>query len=78
MKTSVRLPAMESPGPKPCSILMQKPSSVPFVSYRENPGSKLVLSGGNWLDPVSDAKIVADTAKLLGVSEGDLILEGEL
>jgi uncharacterized SAM-binding protein YcdF (DUF218 family) len=45
--------------------------------YRENPGSKLVLSGGSWLDPVPSAKLMSDAAKALGVNEKDIITETE-
>lgn len=43
--------------------------------YRENPGSKLVLSAGTWLDPVPNAKLLADSSRLLGVPESDIITE---
>ena len=45
--------------------------------YRENPGSKLILSGGSWRDPTPAAKVMADVGKLLGVSSDDIILESE-
>jgi uncharacterized SAM-binding protein YcdF (DUF218 family) len=45
--------------------------------HRDNPGSKLVLSGGRWLDPIPNAKILADTARLLGVPDSEILLEGE-
>ncbi|MFO1496849.1 MAG: envelope biogenesis factor ElyC [Verrucomicrobiota bacterium] len=43
--------------------------------YRDNPGSKLVLSGGSWPDPVPDAEIMAGTARALGISDADVIVE---
>jgi uncharacterized SAM-binding protein YcdF (DUF218 family) len=43
--------------------------------YRENAGSKLILSGGSWRDAVSDAKVMADTAELLGINPADIVLE---
>jgi uncharacterized SAM-binding protein YcdF (DUF218 family) len=45
--------------------------------HREHPQSKLVLSGGNWLDPVPNAKLMADAALMLGVNEANIILESE-
>jgi len=45
--------------------------------YRQNPGSKLVLSGGDWLDPMPDAKVMEDVARVLGIDEADTILESE-
>lgn len=45
--------------------------------YRERPGSKLVLSGGAWLDPVPEAEIMARVAEALGTSRRDIVLESE-
>jgi uncharacterized SAM-binding protein YcdF (DUF218 family) len=45
--------------------------------YRENPGSKLLLSGGNWLDPLPNAAVLAEVAKQLGVKSDDLVLESK-
>jgi uncharacterized SAM-binding protein YcdF (DUF218 family) len=44
---------------------------------RENPGSKLLLSGGGWLDPVPNAKVLEYAAELLGVSSDLILLETE-
>jgi uncharacterized SAM-binding protein YcdF (DUF218 family) len=40
-------------------------------------GSKLILSGGPGVDPVTDAELMAHLAEDLGVSRADLILESE-
>ena len=45
--------------------------------YRDNPGSKLVLSGGSWLDSDTDAGIMAKTARAIGMNDADIILESE-
>jgi uncharacterized SAM-binding protein YcdF (DUF218 family) len=45
--------------------------------HRIHPGSKLVLSGGTWLDAPSDAHVMAEAATIFGVPEGDVIIEGE-
>jgi len=42
---------------------------------REIKGSKLLLSGGKVFDPVSNARIMADIAKAIGVKEEDIIIE---
>jgi uncharacterized SAM-binding protein YcdF (DUF218 family) len=39
------------------------------------PGSKLILSGGGGVDPVPNAKVMADVAMAIGVERNDLILE---
>lgn len=43
--------------------------------YRNNPGSKLILSGGRVFDPIPESQILAEVAKDLGVNENDIILE---
>ncbi|OGP70944.1 MAG: hypothetical protein A2Y80_04070 [Deltaproteobacteria bacterium RBG_13_58_19] len=43
--------------------------------YREMPGSKLILSGGQVFDPVPEAEIMARVARILGVPPADLVLE---
>jgi uncharacterized SAM-binding protein YcdF (DUF218 family) len=43
--------------------------------YRQNPGCKLVLSGGEVYDPVPEAQTMADVARFVGVDSHDLILE---
>lgn len=45
--------------------------------YRQLPGSRMVLSGGRWLDPVSEAEIMAQFVRAFGVSERDIVLETE-
>ncbi len=45
--------------------------------YRERPGSKLVLSGGAWLEPVPEAEIMARVAEALGASRRDIVLDSE-
>lgn len=44
--------------------------------YREFPGAKLVLSGGHYGDPVSDARAMARVAETLGVLPDRIVLEG--
>ena len=39
------------------------------------PDSKLVLSGGSAFDPVPNAKVMADVARIVGVHDRDLLLE---
>src|SRR6185295_8006366 len=43
--------------------------------FRENPGSKLVLSGGSWPDSVPNARLLADLAQQLGVASDDILAE---
>ena len=43
--------------------------------YRQNPGSRLVLSGKGAYGPVPEAKSMADAARFVGVDSDDLILE---
>lgn len=43
--------------------------------YRENPGSKLILSGGNVLGTPASATIMKTVAVDLGVDQNDIILE---
>ncbi len=43
--------------------------------YRENPGSKLLLSGGGAYRTIPEAEVAHDVARFLGVDEGDIILE---
>jgi uncharacterized SAM-binding protein YcdF (DUF218 family) len=45
--------------------------------HRDNPGSKLVLSGGKWLDPVANAEVLAQVAETLGVDRSEMLLESE-
>lgn len=48
-----------------------------ILLHRTSPNSKLLLSGGSWLGRTSDAEVMADVAKRLGVGDADLILEQE-
>lgn len=48
-----------------------------ILLYRANRGCKLVLSGGSWLDSDSDAQIMAEVAKGLGVFAPDIIIESK-
>ena len=43
--------------------------------HRNLPGSILILSGGGGFDPVPNAKVMADVASVLGISENDIVLE---
>ncbi|MCE5283531.1 MAG: YdcF family protein, partial [Deltaproteobacteria bacterium] len=43
--------------------------------YRLLPGSRLVLSGGLTLDPVTNARIVGDVARQIGIPAQDAIVE---
>lgn len=45
--------------------------------YRKYLGSKLILSGGNVLDPVPNAVMMANLAQDLGVNKHDIIMESE-
>jgi len=44
---------------------------------KENPGSRLVLSGGSVFDLVSEADIMMEVALICGVRETDIILESK-
>jgi uncharacterized SAM-binding protein YcdF (DUF218 family) len=44
---------------------------------RSIPGAQLVLSGGSWIDPVSDARVMAGVAEGLGVRKEEMVLEEE-
>jgi len=43
--------------------------------FRENPGSKLILSGCGAFDPVPEAHTMADVARFFGIHKKDIILE---
>lgn len=45
--------------------------------YRENPGSKLVLSGGSGSESYPEAIGMADLAKAIGVDENDIVVESD-
>ena len=42
---------------------------------RQNPGAKLVLSGGGSADPVPEAVVMSEVSEFMGVPAGDMILE---
>lgn len=44
---------------------------------RQTPGAKLVLSGHGAADPVPEAKVMADFARYMGVTNDEMILETE-
>jgi uncharacterized SAM-binding protein YcdF (DUF218 family) len=43
--------------------------------YRQQPGRKLILTGGVIFDPVSHAQVLAEVAQAVGVKKQDLVLE---
>ncbi len=43
--------------------------------FRQNPGAKLILSGGGAIEPVPEATVMAQVAQFMGVSMNDMILE---
>lgn len=45
--------------------------------YRTFPSCKIILSGGGFNSPVTDAELMAQVAQMLGVPEKDLVLEAE-
>jgi uncharacterized SAM-binding protein YcdF (DUF218 family) len=45
--------------------------------HRDLPGSKLVFSGGAVFDPVPEAETMAAVARMLGVSQNDIVLESQ-
>ena len=45
--------------------------------YRELPGCRLVLSGGKIFDSVSEAEVLAGSARELGVNPQDIVLEAD-
>jgi len=48
-----------------------------IIVQRATPNSKLVLSGGSWLTDSSDARVMAEVARSLGVKDDDMIFESE-
>lgn len=42
---------------------------------RKNPGARLILSGGGAVDPVPEAKVMAEVSQFMGVSKDDMIIE---
>lgn len=46
-----------------------------IIIFRENPGSKLIVSGYSGHDKISNAVIMADIAKSIGVDSADIIIE---
>jgi uncharacterized SAM-binding protein YcdF (DUF218 family) len=45
--------------------------------YRENPGSRLVLSGGSGSMFYRESNAMADVAKAIGIDENDIIIESD-
>ena len=43
--------------------------------FRQNPGAKLILSGGGAIEPVPEATVMAKVSQFMGVSPDDMILE---
>ena len=56
-------------------ILMQKKVDKALELYRENPGSRLIFSGGNDFDGRAEADVMADYARESGVPDTDVIVE---
>ncbi len=42
---------------------------------RENPGARLILSGGGFVDPVPEAAVMAQVSLFMGVQKDDMIIE---
>ncbi len=42
---------------------------------RQNPGAKLILSGGSLVDPVPEARIMASVSRFMGVPKHKMIIE---
>ena len=42
---------------------------------RQNPGARLILSGGGFVDPVPEAAVMAQVSLFMGVSKDDMIIE---
>ncbi|MBT3255121.1 MAG: envelope biogenesis factor ElyC [Deltaproteobacteria bacterium] len=42
---------------------------------RKNPGARLILSGGGAVDPVPEARVMAEISQFMGVSKDDMIIE---
>jgi uncharacterized SAM-binding protein YcdF (DUF218 family) len=42
---------------------------------RQNPGAKLILSGGGFVDPVPEAVVMAQVSRFMGVKKDDMIIE---
>jgi uncharacterized SAM-binding protein YcdF (DUF218 family) len=45
--------------------------------YKIKPGRKLLLSGGPVYDPIANADVMGEEAKILGVPESDMMLEAK-
>ena len=43
--------------------------------FRQNPGARLILSGGGFIDPVPEAVVMAQVSQFMGVSKNDMIIE---
>jgi uncharacterized SAM-binding protein YcdF (DUF218 family) len=48
-----------------------------FVRYKENPGSKLIVSGGRVNSKLSDAEVMSKVAQAIGIPNRDIILEDQ-
>ena len=42
---------------------------------RQNPGARLILSGGGFVDPVPEAAVMAQVSRFMGVQKDDMIIE---
>jgi len=45
--------------------------------FRQNSGSKLLISGGNWLENIPDAVAMAEIARDVGINESDVLVESK-
>jgi uncharacterized SAM-binding protein YcdF (DUF218 family) len=65
----------------PLSSQINPPTLVRLVEglllYRENSGSKLIVSGGRVDGSISDAELMANLAKAMGVPHQDIVLEDQ-
>jgi uncharacterized SAM-binding protein YcdF (DUF218 family) len=65
----------------PLSSQINHPTMVRLVEgmllYRKNPGSRLIVSGGRVDGAVSDAELMANFLKAVGVPHQDIILEDQ-
>ncbi len=63
----------------PATGQMSGPSLIRLLEgiriLRQNPGAKLILSGGGAADPVPEAIVMAQVSEFMGVSTNDMILE---
>jgi uncharacterized SAM-binding protein YcdF (DUF218 family) len=65
----------------PLSSQLDHSSMVRLVEgvllHRDNPGSKLIVSGGRVDSSLSDAEVMSNVAEAMGVSHQDIILEDQ-